>query len=240
MAKLNVVILEDDADQRSLLRRMVESSPYRSRLDVNAVSSSLILEEILDSNSSVDILITAIQLGENSQNGIDIVRRLFPAGSRTQVIYCSKYLEYCTKVYETEHVYFLLKPVKQAELNAALAKAMGALEANCERLIALRRGGKITMVPASEISYLESDKRKVRVHVVDGGPVEVYSTLSDMMEMLPKSFAQCHKSFIVNMDLIDELSAARVRLRSGEEVPVSQRQRKQLHDSFYQYLSLSN
>ena len=48
------------------------------------------------------------------------MRDLFPTGSKTQVIYATGYIEYCTPVYETQHVYFLVKPVRQSTLDDAL------------------------------------------------------------------------------------------------------------------------
>ena len=76
------------------------------------------------------------------ENGIEAVARLF--GTRpqdeqndqdnqddqdalelpTQVVYVTGHAEYCTKVYDTDHVSFLLKPVGRTELRAALKKAI--------------------------------------------------------------------------------------------------------------------
>lgn len=179
-----------------------------------------------------------IALGSDSPNGIEVVRRLFPAGCGTQVIYVSGYVEFCTPVYQTEHAYFLLKPVKQRELDAALRKTLTRLNASESNPIALQHGNSVTLVPAAEIEYIESDRRKVRVHTTTGKVIEIYATLGEMMSMLPDDFAQCHKSFIVNMALIDELSASMVHMRSGAEVPVSQRQRKAIRETFFRYVGL--
>lgn len=78
------------------------------------------LEYFVSEGHAVDILITDINLGTDAADGISTVRDLFPAGSKTQVIYATGYIEYCTPVYETQHVYFLVKPVRQSALDDAL------------------------------------------------------------------------------------------------------------------------
>lgn len=238
MKMANLLILEDDRENQALLRRMVMNSPFKERLRVDAVSNAASLKAFIDSGRKIDILMIDIALGSNSPNGIEVVRHLFPAGCGTQVIYVSGYVEFCTPVYQTEHAYFLLKPVKQRELDAALRKSLTRLNASESKPIALQHGSSVTLVPAAEIEYIESDRRKVRVHTTTGKVIEIYATLSEMMDMLPDDFAQCHKSFIVNMALIDELSASAIRMRSGEEVPISQRQRKAVRQTFFHYVGL--
>ena len=96
------------------------------------------------------------------------------------------------------------------------------------------------MVDPSQIEYVESERRKVHLHTVSGDSVETYATLGQMLDMLPESFVQCHKSYLVNMACIEELRTGNVLLRSGREVPVSQRQRKGVRDAFFHYVGLSS
>ena len=95
------------------------------------------------------------------------------------------------------------------------------------------------MLNPAEIEYIESDRRKVRLYTAPGEVLETYATLGQMIDMLPDDFVQCHKSYIVNMMHISELRTASVLLRSGVEVPVSQRQRKAIRDLFYRYVGLN-
>lgn len=95
------------------------------------------------------------------------------------------------------------------------------------------------MLNPAEIEYIESDRRKVRLYTTPGEVIETYATLGQMVDMLPDDFVQCHKSYIVNMAHISELRTASVLLRSGVEVPVSQRQRKAIRDLFYRYVGLN-
>ena len=176
-----------------------------------------------------------IALGSDGCDGIEAVRRFAPEGCGTQVVYVTGYSEYCTKVYQTEHVYFLVKPVIQADLNDALGKALANLERAVSCPIAVQAGGTVHALVPKEISYIESDRRKVRIH--QGGEViEAYASLAELADQLPSSFVRCHKGFLVNMECIAALQSADVRLHSGELVPLSQRKRPAVRESFIAYL----
>ena len=65
-----------------------------------------------------NIALLDIQLGQD--NGISLAKQLFPSPSQTQVIFITGYVEYCSDVYETEHIYFLLKPLDPVLLKKSL------------------------------------------------------------------------------------------------------------------------
>ncbi len=239
MGGLNLLILEDDPEYQKVLRDMVATYPGSTGLVVDVISSISTLEALVASGARIDIFMTDINLGQGKPSGIEVVRRYFAASGKTQVIYISGYVEYCTPVYQTDHTYFLLKPVKQSDLNAALDKAVTNLRGSVCAPVALQHGGTVTMVDPVNIEYVESDRRKVRVFTVSGRMFETYSTLGDMLAMLPDSFIQCHKSYLVNMAEIAEMRADGVLLRSGSEVPVSQRQRRAVRDAFFAFVGLS-
>lgn len=230
-----VVIVEDDADQAEALAWMVDRFPRGRECAIACLSSIAELEEYLRDRGRVDILLIDIKLGEDGPDGIDAVQALFPAGSRTQVVYVTGHVEYCTRVYRTEHIYFLTKPIKQSDLDDALTKAFENL-ALTERQIAVRTAGSVVLVAPSSIDYVESDRRKVRIHR-GAAELETYGPLSKLADELPSNFLQCHKSFIVNMDRIVELQGNSVRLDSGALVPVSQKRRKAVRDALLRHMA---
>ena len=135
--------------------------------------------------------------------------------------------------------YFLLKPINQSDFDAALDKALSNLQDSRQLPVAIQHNGTVTMVDPAEVEFVESERRKVRLHSVRGECIETYATLGQMLDMLPECFVRCHKSYLVNMACIVELRPSSVLLRSGREVPVSQRQRTSVRDSFFHYVGLN-
>lgn len=229
-----LLIVEDNPAHAEILQGLVEACPQVAALRVECASSTTGLEELL-AEEPADILIADIDLGPNEPNGIEMVQSLFPQGSGTQVIYVTGYMEFCTRAYRTEHVYFLAKPVGQDDFNDAIDKALAKLDNLRTSSLVVRSGGSVKLVQPGAISYVESDRRKVRIHV-SGEVVETYATLTGLAGQLPTSFVQCHKSFLINMKHIVEMNKDNLVLHSGEVVPISQKKRKATREAFFRYL----
>ena len=231
-AMYQVVIVEDDAAQAEIIRSMIECSPRGGELAIEHVVDAESLTARLAEEPAIDVLVMDIELGSEDANGIDLVKRYFPAGCGTQVIYVTGFVEYCTSVYRTEHLYFLVKPFAQDDLDDALSRAFERLEADASKPLSVRLGSRVVLVEPSRISYIESDRRKVRIHA-GAEEIEAYASLSDLSAELPASFIQCHKSFLVNMDHVKELKADSVVLSSNQVVPVSQKRRKFVREAVF-------
>lgn len=232
-----LLIVEDNEDHARILEELIARCPCGGEFSVDCVSDFASLEARCAAGDAPDVLLMDIELGSGQPNGIEAVRHLFPAGSRTQVVYVSGHVEYCTPVYQTEHVYFLVKPVVQKDFDDALAKALWNLEEKRASLLPVRANGSVVLVSPGSIDYVESDRRKVRIHM-GSRVLETYATLGGMEAALPASFVRCHKSFLVNMDHIEEFRKDCVALQSGETIPVSQTMRKPTKESFLKHLAM--
>ena len=147
----------------------------------------------------------------------------------------SGYASFCQEVYSTDHVWFLLKPVTQADFNRALDKALANLEQAAGKQLGVMVDGSIVLIQPSSILYIESRLRKACIHTTDG-VFETYLSLAKVEERLPRGFVRCHKSFLVNVEHASKLERDRIVLFNGGHVPVSQRHRKSTREVFMSYL----
>ena len=254
MPSYTVCIVEDNAECAAALIDRVAASPFSEGLVIHEMASRAELESFVSEGRAIDILITDINLGTDAADGISMVRDLFPAGSKTQVIYATGYIEYCTPVYETQHVYFMVKPIRQSALDDALKKALENLAGKntqdaqegkgaradvppksspCSLTFNVR--GRTIVVDADCLEYLESERRKLQLHT-DGSVVEVYCSLADAQDMLPEGFVRCHKSFVVNLADVVEIDKDDILVKSGSRVPMSQKRRHEVKEALLDYL----
>lgn len=86
----------------------------------------------------------------------------------------------------------------------------------------IRTQGKSEYVNYDKIYYFEAREKHVYV-VTKRNEFGFYSTLDKIEKSLPKNFARCHRSFIVNMDKIEriEFSQNDIFLQDDVCVPVS-------------------
>lgn len=171
-----------------------------------------------------DIALLDIKIGPD--NGISLAKQLFPASSNTQVIYITGYAEYCTDVYETEHIYFLLKPLKIPELQRSLSKAVERLRRAPVSLV-VQNSSTTCKLPLSKIHYIESHTRKLYIFTAEQR-YEMTGKLSSLPESVQRQMVHCHKSFLVNPQYIQAVVTPdgsfnkHFRLFSGQTIPISQ------------------
>ncbi len=80
--------------------------------------------------------------------------------------------------------------------------------------------GRKQIIHKDEIKFVESIGRKVELHL-DGRQVEMYSRMADMSEELGMGFFQIHRSFIVNLNHVQDYVRSEVTLSDGVKIPMS-------------------
>ena len=181
----------------------------------------------------VDIIITDIDLCE--LNGIDVAKRLVKDFPHIKIIYISGYPQYIQRVFETEPVYFLTKPIQQDLLAEAINKAQKLIETEQSKYLLITTKAGIVKLHYKKITYIESSGRITIVHEYRGQR-EFYKKLDDVQKELPSNFVRCHKSFIVNLDKVQSLSDNFFVLNDSEIVPISQSKYGRTKEIFMNYL----
>ena len=238
MNTVSVLVVDDDISQAQALERLLGQYPTRKAFEVEICTSLEAVDERLRHGLVPDIVFMDVVFDGSdgsSANGITAVQKLLKQCPGVQVVYVTGHVEYCTRVYRTSHVYFLTKPLQTEDFDDALGKALENLERRIARPFGVKVGGRIMRVLPADIEFVESDRRKVRIHLA-GQVIEAYESLGGIARKLPDSFVQCHKSFLVNMDKIAEMRSDQIDLLSGATVPISQKRSRITREAFMDFL----
>lgn len=195
------------------------------------------LEASLRSDSGgADVLLTDVEL--RTKNSIDIIRKYLKPSSPLRIIYITEKIEYCTKVYDTPHSGFLLKPVERKELKKTTDRALRELEQHKKVGIEVKCGSNTYVISAPSLLYIESYGRTLLL-TTDEEQLESYEKLTDFSGKLDRRFLICHKSFLINMDRVKQFLGDRFLMENDVWIPVSQSKRRVVREQFHQYLSQS-
>ena len=75
-----------------------------------------------------------------------------------------------------------------------------------ERFV-IKNDGRLSFVRVADIAWVEADDKYVRLHVGKGTRIVRQTLVSIESQLDPKRFSRIHRSAIVNIDRIRELSA---------------------------------
>lgn len=181
-----------------------------------------------------DILIMDINLKDG--NGIETVRHFQKLHPTLRVVYLTGIINYATAIFETNPAYFLVKPINENHLIDAITKVSKDIEYDKSDSIVAKTNGSEIILFRRDIMYIESQGRKLILHMADGKKNEIYEKMDAMQEQLGASFVRSHKSFLINMKYIVERTNKEFYLSDGTVLPISKPNLKDAKIKFISYL----
>lgn len=229
-----ILICDDDPLITDYLLKQSEielsSMEFCARILTFSTGESLL--QYLQKNTA-DLLFLDISL--NSMNGIAIARQLNKICPALRIVYITGYTEFAGEICLSRYENFLLKPIEPAKFHVVFRQAIKEIELGLH-YIRLKIGATPISLDTRKIIYIESDKRKIILHCTDT-TIQYYYKLTDMLSLLPKNFAQCHKSYIVNLDYIQSIHHNEVFLKNSLCLPIAQK-RQDFKIKFIGYLGV--
>lgn len=231
---MDVIVVDDEPLARDRLARMVQ------RLDeYQVVAQAENVEQAMAAIGEHDPDVVLLDVRMPEEDGLSAAKRITSMDDPPAVIFCTAYDEYAVDAFATAAVGYLLKPVKQEDLQAALDKAQ---KVNKVQLAALsersappdqrnhisaktRRG--VELIPLEDVRFFIADHKYVTVYHVNGETL-IDDTLKDLEDEFSNVFVRIHRNALVAITCIEGMERNaqgqyRVRLKDIEEKPVVSR-----------------
>jgi len=183
-------------------------------------------------------------------NGIETARSI---ARRAHIVFFTAYEQYAVQAFEQGAVDYLVKPIIEARLADTIARLQQRLQqandlgasydalldrmatdmrqrtpkANYLQWIKASVGNSVRLIPVEQIAFLRSDDKYTLV-AWDGGDALIRKSIRELSDELdPDRFAQTHRSVIVNLHYVSEVTrgmneTAELHIRGRPDVlPVS-------------------
>ena len=172
-------------------------------------------------------------------NGMDFIKSLV---TPPMVVFTTAYAEYAVEGFKVNAVDYLLKPfglqdfqraanrLKERSLPSAPSEKEGS---SSDDTIFLKTEYRIVKVCISDIRYIEGMSEYLKVHVEgDSRPIITLLSMKKMEERLPDYFMRIHRSYIVNLKMIQEVNKNRIIMDKETYLPIGDMYK----EAFQQYL----
>jgi two-component system, LytTR family, response regulator len=212
---LNCIIIDDNELDRLMAFSYVKKYPFLNICGVFS-SASEALETI--EKKEIDILFSDIDMPE--MTGLELRGKLknIPA-----CIFITSYPDYAAESFEVDTFDFLVKPIKAERFEHSINRIQQYFEIKQKaalfehslggNTIFIKDGHQQIKVNLHEILYLEALKDYTRIVTT----TKKYSVLSSignlLLESSFKSFLRIHRSFAVQSNYIDKISAQQVYIQ---------------------------
>ena len=216
---LNILIAEDDADDRFFFDRALSELDIATRF--TAVNDG---EQLMDYLAEYpldlpDVLFLDINMDELS--GIELLES---STINSQVIITTAYQEYALKGYELHITDYLLKPFTFNRFLQAVNKAQENLRQRVIEksldFIFVKTENRLEKIMISEILYIEGMRDYLRIHT-SGKKIMTLQSFNELEQLVPAHLVcRVHKSYMVAVNKIESIERNRIKI-GDQMIPVS-------------------
>ena len=225
---MKVLIIEDETAAARRLKKMITDSSKEAEIEevIDSVSAAV---KWFKSNLQPDLIFMDVHLADGKCfeifNQVEI---------NSPIIFITAYDEYAVRAFEVNAIAYLMKPVKTADLEAALRKyhklkstssafdyqklveSLQTDNAGYQKRLLLKIGQTIRALDIADIAYFYTHDKIVAIITSDNRRYPADHTLDQLEKMLdPKLFFRINRQFIVSSKAIREMyviSKSRVKL----------------------------
>ncbi|APX99779.1 LytR/AlgR family response regulator transcription factor [Lacinutrix venerupis] len=239
---MKVIIIEDEKPSARRLQRMLKALDIEADTMLHSVEESI---EWFQNNEHPDLIFLDIQLSDGLSfeifDAIDIT---------SAIIFTTAYDEYALQAFKLNSIDYLLKPIDDEELEAAVSKfkirlpkkqtvsldfneikklLINPIEREYKKRFSVKVGQHLKLVNIEDIECFYSENKGTYLHTNQGRSYLLDTTLDSLEEELaPEHFFRINRKFIVNIQAIEDMvsytnSRLQIKLKTykGEEVIVA-------------------
>lgn len=170
-------------------------------------------------------------------SGMEAARQIRAFDSVADIVFLTSSPSFAYESYGVGALNYLLKPVSAEQVFPILDKIF-LLEQKPEHGLTLKSNGTLVRIPFSQLAFVEVLNKHLYFNLIDGSVREVFGSLNDYeLQLLSQpEFRRTHRSYIVNLLQVMELSSSSIRTFSGKNLPVSRQLYPQLQKDYLKLL----
>jgi len=226
---LNCIAIDDEPLALGLISSFIKKTPFLNLLGSygNAVEALAALDTL-----PIQIIFLDIYMPELTGMEFSKIWAQSNQKNKCRIIFTTAFNQFAIEGYQVDALYYLLKPFNYHEFLQAANKAKSYFESletatidhdnhEKERYLFVKSDYKLVRIDLNDITYIESIKDYVKIHLVGKEQaITTLTTLKSIEERLSEvNFLRIHRSFIVAINKIDALGRNSVHIGSTE-IPV--------------------
>lgn len=171
------------------------------------------------------------------QNGMDAAAEIRTYDEDVKIVFLTSSSEYAVQSYQIQAFYYQLKPISQNDFFRLMDSIFAQIDRQQAKSFLLSCKNGITRIRPEQLEYCEVIHRTLFIHLISGEILESIGTLEELSDQLKSfgNFLRPHRSFIVNLDYIQNLSFRAIIMSSQAEIPIPRGKYNNIKNIFLEY-----
>lgn len=208
---MNVLIVDDEQLARQRLRKMLSAT-----IGCQIIGEAETGEDALRKTQVTQPDVVLMDIRMPGMDGIEAARYISRMDKPPAIIFTTAFSDHALSAFETHAIDYLLKPIKQSRLEAALdaAKRMNKAQLNQLRAdkfdntrqkICVKSRGSLELIPVEEIIYFKADQKYVTLRTAEQEYL-IEESLKMLEEEFSQQFIRIHRNALVAQQMLNGLT----------------------------------
>ena len=229
-----VLIVEDTPAEAQVLQDFLGRYAAEKGLELNVevLGSAL---EFIDTRRAADLVLMDIDMP--GINGINAAREIRRYDTAVQIIFVTSSSEFAVQSYVVGAYYYQLKPIWKDSFFRLTDAVLAECRKRTQHSLILRCKSGVTRITLDSLEYCEVQGRTLVFHLLDGTVIESSGSMDELARQLADypGFLRPHRSYLVNMEYIHNITAKSITMESLAEVPLPHGRFTAVRDQYLEY-----
>lgn len=170
-------------------------------------------------------------------NGIDTAKELRSENHNVPIVFLTSSREFAVESYEVKALNYLLKPVDESRMFDVLENFRKEYQKKDEYFTAKTQTG-FSRIKIKDIEYLEAQNKTVIVHLINSTTIEIRELFSKCENLfsIENGFFKCHRSYIVNMEYVEQFTKSQIITYNKENIPISRNNYVAFKEVYFEHM----
>lgn len=171
------------------------------------------------------------------QNGMDVAKEIRQYDTNVKIIFLTSSPEFAVESYTVGAYFYQLKPIWEESFFRLMDSVLSECEKKKKNSLILHSKDGITRIDLQQLEYCEVLGRKLLFHLENGAVLESAGSLDDLAGQLMQysNFFRPHRSFLVNMEYIQNISSRSIKMVNDAEIPIPHGKCSEIKNTYMEY-----
>lgn len=234
---IKIAFCDDDMEVLHQMNELLDRYRVERNEDITYAAFQSPFELLTEIEKGIRPDILFLDVVMPGQNGMDVAKEIRQYDTNMKIIFLTSSPEFAVESYSVGAYFYQLKPIWEE----SFFRLMDAVLAECEKKkknsLILRSKDGITRIDLQQLEYCEVLGRKLLFHLEDGAVLESAGSLDDLAGQLMQysNFFRPHRSFLVNMEYIQNISSRSIKMVNDAEIPIPHGKCSEMKNTYMEY-----
>lgn len=235
---IKVAFCDDDLSVLNQLNTLIDKYRVERNQDIVYADFNSPLELMAQIEKGLRLDVLFLDVVMPGENGIEVAREIRRYDTNVKIIFLTSSAEFAVESYAVGAYFYQLKPIWEESFFRLMDQVISECEKAQQYSLILRCKSGITRIDLNKLEYCEVIGRTLLFHMENGVVLERNGSLDELLGYLKQytNFIRPHRSFVINMEYIQNISYKAVVMECLSEIPIPRGKYTELKDMYLEYV----